>query len=412
MPTELKIVSLEIENIKCIKAVRIEPNGAPVVTIGGKNGAGKSTVLDSLEMAFRGKKADPERPIRDGEGNARIAVDLDAYHVERKLSRDGKGSLVVRSKDGARFPSPQALLDKMYGDLAFDPLAFSRMPAKEQAETLRKLTGLDFTGHDVKRIQVFEDRTNINRDVKGLKARLDGMLPIFAGAPDEEESVADLSRRVVQSQEASAALRAHHSHVSGVQLQVKLRAEQIAELKAFQKEDMARLKELDSKALVDPDPIEPLQHAIENLEEVNGQVRANAARKELEAEHVLAEQTSEDLTATLESMDADKTEQIADAQLPVRGLVFDAEGVTLDGIPFAQLATSEKIKASVAIGIAMKPDLPLMLVRDGSLLDVDGKAIIHDLAQAAGITVLMECVGTSGDVTVLIEDGEVVEAGQ
>lgn len=49
----MKIVKLTAENIKRLKAVEITPTGA-LVEVTGKNGQGKSSVLDAIWWALAG----------------------------------------------------------------------------------------------------------------------------------------------------------------------------------------------------------------------------------------------------------------------------------------------------------------------------------------------------------------------
>ena len=60
----MQIISLEAENIKKLKAVRIDSDGKPIVDIGGKNEAGKSTVLDIIPYCIDGARAVDDVPIR------------------------------------------------------------------------------------------------------------------------------------------------------------------------------------------------------------------------------------------------------------------------------------------------------------------------------------------------------------
>lgn len=48
----MKINSLELENVKRIKAVKIEPTENGLTVIGGRNGQGKTSVLDSIAWAL------------------------------------------------------------------------------------------------------------------------------------------------------------------------------------------------------------------------------------------------------------------------------------------------------------------------------------------------------------------------
>src|SRR3990172_5708739 len=165
----MKIVSLSSTNVLRLKAVFIEPGPDNVVTISGANGAGKTSVLRSIEMAFAGGKSIPPEPIRRGERKAQIIAKLDSgLVVERTFSGD-RTELVVRAPDGARYGSPQKVLDDLVGELAFDPLEFSRMKPADQVTTLRKLGRLDFAQLDHDRAAAFDTRTEVSRELRHLQ---------------------------------------------------------------------------------------------------------------------------------------------------------------------------------------------------------------------------------------------------
>lgn len=57
----MKINKLEIENVKRVKAVKIEPNQNGLTIIGGKNNQGKTSVLDSIAWALGGERYKPSQ---------------------------------------------------------------------------------------------------------------------------------------------------------------------------------------------------------------------------------------------------------------------------------------------------------------------------------------------------------------
>jgi hypothetical protein len=181
------IIGLKTENTKRIQAVSITPQGN-VVVIGGKNGAGKSSVLDSIEWTLAGDPS-AKMPVRRGQERSRTVIEIGEpgkppeLVVKRVFTAAGGTSLVVTNADGAKQMSPQGILDKLQGRLTFDPLAFARQKPQQQAETMRALVGLDFAAHDAARDKLFEDRTAVNRHVKTLEAQLAGM-PKYEGFPN------------------------------------------------------------------------------------------------------------------------------------------------------------------------------------------------------------------------------------
>ena len=152
----MKLLKLKLQNIMAIEAfeVKFTKEGA-VAIIEGKNDIGKSTALNALAMALGGKRLCPEEPLRYGQETGYVEVDLGEFYPEGPLAElhvkrvFGKGEkLVVTDAKGFKSKSPQAILDKLYTGLSFDPLAFANMPSKEQAETLKRLAGIDFTEAD------------------------------------------------------------------------------------------------------------------------------------------------------------------------------------------------------------------------------------------------------------------------
>jgi len=124
----MNIIELRAKNIMNLKAVRITPDGNAVI-LTGPNGSGKSSVLNAIAAALIGKKF--EDPIRHGENRAEVVVDMGEYVVKRTWTEKGE-YLEVRSKEGAKFSSPQKLLDTFMGNLSFDPTAFDRMKPRDQ----------------------------------------------------------------------------------------------------------------------------------------------------------------------------------------------------------------------------------------------------------------------------------------
>lgn len=195
----MKIIKLEAENIKRLTAVEITPDGA-LVEITGRNGAGKTSVLDSIWWALEGAGHIQASPIHEGAKKARIRLDLGELVVERRFnSKDDGGyttSLSVLSAEGAKYPGPQAMLDKLIGALAFDPLGFARMKPAEQRAALTPFVDLDLDEIDALNKSDYDARTDLNREAKALGSRADAIdAPEARPEPmDEAALVRELSR--------------------------------------------------------------------------------------------------------------------------------------------------------------------------------------------------------------------------
>ena len=62
----VKISSLEIENVKRVKAVQLTPAENGLMIIGGKNNQGKTSVLDAIAWALGGDRLKPSQAVREG----------------------------------------------------------------------------------------------------------------------------------------------------------------------------------------------------------------------------------------------------------------------------------------------------------------------------------------------------------
>jgi len=436
------ITGLHIENVKRLRAVNITP-GAEGITIGGDNGQGKSSVLDSIEMAFAGKSAIPSVPVHQGAEKGKIVATLSNGLVVRRTFVAGGGTAVtVENGEGARYASPQAILDALYGALSFDPLEFSLMGKtadgrRKQLETLQKLVGLDLTELNATRKRIYDERTVLNKDVDRVQVAFDAM-PNHADAPAVEQDPAELLKELETAQE-------HNRKEATLRIAVTSAESTLGEFRAAINETRATIAELEArlarakadlaegekqvvgvaaeveradaalKAFVAV-PVEPIREKINNVKAVNAKVAANVQRadalKALNEKKVNAKA----LTEQIEKIDREKADKLAAVKFPLPGLTFGDDGVLLNGLPLDQASRAEDIRLSVAIAAALNPTLKVMLVRDGSLLDKKSRALLADLAREHGLQVWMEVVGEGAHVGVVIEDGAVagaaVEAGK
>ena len=424
----MKITKLTAQNVKRLSAVEITPDGHLVV-IGGQNGAGKSSVLDSIMYALAGSGTIPSQPIRNGAKAGKITIELDGERtliVERTLTESG-GSLSIRPDAKSKpLASPQALLDSLCGKIAFDPLEFSRLKPREQAERLRDLVGLDFTELDAQRQRIFDQRTVVNRDAKAIKARVDA-IQVPAGTPAEAVSVADLANelkaRLAANEEnervrakldrCQKALASKDQEISGTRALIAELKKRLAEEEQVEKtllDERAEINEILQERwnqvanLVQLD-VDEIQQQIASAESVNAGVRKAEERKRLAAEFAAKCGEAEAITEQIETIDASKRQQMEAAAWPVPGLGFDESGVTYNGLPFCQASSAEALRVSVAIGAAMNPVLRVMLIRDGSLLDNHSLQAVAEIAEQRDLQVWLERVGDGEECSVIIEDG-------
>ncbi len=409
----MRIVQLTAENLKRLRAVDITPDGHLQV-IAGRNGQGKTSVLDAIWFALGGKDAQrgTAKPIREGQATASVRLDLGDIVVTRTWAGD-RTALKVESKDGARYGSPQAMLDDIVGRLSFDPLAFTHLPAREQRDTLLTLVDLPFDPADLdrRRAGLFEQRTEIGREGKQLEGQLAGTPVAPDGTPDVEVSSADLFTELraaqnARSEHAMVVARAEDAQSARERAEDAMAAAERALIEA-QAAEAAAITAV--RALPDLPDTAALEGRIAGVDDVNAAVRAKAQGARVAAAVADARVRYEEKSTAIAALDQEKADGLAAAVFPIDGLSFDADGVTYQGVPFTQASAAEQLRVSLALAMAMNPKLRVIRITDGSLLDADNMALIEEMAKAQDYQVWIERVDETGSIGILIEDGAVAE---
>jgi DNA repair exonuclease SbcCD ATPase subunit len=403
----MRIVKFSAENIKRLRAVTIEPDGN-VVVLSGANGQGKSSVLDAIWMALGGTDKCPEVPIRTGESHAQVTLDLGEIVVKRTFRATGT-TLTVTQADGTKVSSPQRLLDALVGKMTFDPMEFMRMKPAAQADALRALIGLDFAASDAKRLQLYNERTVVNREMKSIQARGEA-IKVPDNAPDAEQSPTEILAQIATAEAHNARFRELKVKASEINSEVHRARREFDEAK--ERLDAILVKEKnfhDQNNSIAPEvDTAALRAQIHNLELLNAAARAKQQLAACYAEYGAKEAQTNALTAQIDEIDATKAAALTDAKFPVDGLSFsDGGAVTLNDLPLDQASSAEKLRVSVAIAMRMNPKLRVLRIIDGSLLDANSLRLIGEMAAADDYQVWIEMVDESGEVGVVIEDGMV-----
>lgn len=402
----MKIIELRASNVKRIKAVDITPDGTLQV-VGGRNAQGKTSVLDSIWLALGGGKAgkDTSRPIRDGEEKASVTLDLGELVVTRTWTASGT-KLQVQSADGATHKSPQAMLDKLVGQLSFDPLAFTRLSARDQRDALLDLVDLDV---DLDKLAADRQRLYQDRTETGQRRDRIGDVQVDGSLPTEEQSASQLIAEIRAAQKVEQDNRSEAENLESMKQSHLALYQQIERLKSEWKElgdSIDKQQELVSNQ-AQPADVAALEQKLASVEETNAAIRTNQQAKERKAQKDQLIDAYEQLTQGIKALDKQKADALSAAKFPVDGLAFDEQGVTYQGVPFSQASSAEQIKVSLGMGMALNPKLRVLVIKDGSLLDDAAMVAIREVVAEHDFQLWIERVGNADKGAVIIEDGEV-----
>lgn len=227
----MRIVSLQSENIKRLTCVHITPKG-DLVQITGKNGNGKTSVLDSIWWALAGAKHIQAEPIRKGQAKAKITLVLgDPASADPKkrqeltvtrtftrkqavdkdsgeISDDGyTTSIKVLNAEGWEpAGGAQGTLNKLLGSLTFDPLEFERMKPREQFDAVKGfVSDFDFDENEGLSNADRERRTVVNRLAGEARASA-SMIAVAADTPTEPVDTVALTDKLQLASQHNATI--------------------------------------------------------------------------------------------------------------------------------------------------------------------------------------------------------------
>lgn len=450
----MRVTRLEAENSMKLVAVDIRFDKR-VTALAGKNGAGKSSIGYAIKCVLQGKDAMPDDPIRHGADRAflrtHLAGDEEGGLIATcRLRQDDDGKihrdLTLETPEGARFPSPQTHLNKLISDHLLDPLEFvEKMNAKQQYDALRAFVpGFDFDTNERMRKGASEKRTEIGRDRDKAQAAA-AVIDVLDKAPGERVDEAaltaelesagnknlEIERRRTNRENASSRVqqlrRDIEQRIARCDNDVADVLRQIEELKAkietVREESRLAVVHMNNEAddlQAKLDAAEPLPDAVDasaisaklnDARRINRLIedweaqRARKQHQQRDADKLSAEYDS--LTAKIAEFDQAKKDAIQKATLPIDGLGFGDGFITFKDVPFKQASKGEQMRTAFALVVSKRPILRFCWIRDASLLDDEGLALVDQMAEEFDCQVLLEFVRPNSANAIIIEDGRV-----
>lgn len=407
----VKIVSLQVENVKRVKAAHLEPAESGVTIIGGKNGQGKTSILDAIAWALGGGKREPSKAQREGAPTTpEIFITLsNGLTVERS----GKnGALKVTDPSGVR--GGQTLLDSFVSQFALDVTKFMEAKPQEKAQMLIRSLGIgdQLTALDKEEKALFDERTVVGRVAKDKVAHA-ALMPQHNDAPTEPVQVADL----VQQHKAACATNEENRRARArlvdltqqqahVEREIRDAEERLAGLRARNdalNADVAAASKTVEK--LQDVPTEDIEAQIAGAETINAQVAANRQKQAAiaEAREYQAKHTA--LDSAIDAVRKARTALLEGASMPLPGLTVEAGDVLYNGAAWDCMSGSEQLRVAVAIARGDNPACGFVLLNDLERMDLDTLREFSEWAVSEGLQIIATRVSTGGECTIIIEDG-------
>lgn len=411
----VKINSLELENVKRIKAVQLVPAANGLTIIGGKNGQGKTSVLDAIAWALGGDRRRPSQAQRQGSAvPPTLKLTLSNGLV---VERGGKnGTLKVTDPSGKK--SGQQLLNTFISEFALDIPKFIQATPKEKAEILLRIIGV---GEQLAKLD-FDEKTKYSErravgQIADQKKKYAKEMVSYPDAPNEYISAAEL----IQQQQAILSRNGENKRLrdnaQALAQSYNFKLQQYTQLKAQLDGLSAELEKLQSdletanmsaKDLHDESTAE-IEASLKNIEAINNKVRSNIAKKQAEEEAEKQKEVYDQLTAELETIRNARIELLKNANLPLPELsVLDNE-ITYKGQKWDNMSASEQLKVAAAIVQRLNPECGFVLMDKLEQMDMDTLNEFGAWLKEHDLQVIATRVSTGGECSILIEDGCSVE---
>jgi len=412
----ITINKLEIENVKRVKAVKIEPSPTGLTIVGGKNNQGKTSVLDAIAWALGGNKYKPSQPDREG------SVTPPYLHIVLSnglvVERKGKNSdLKVIDPNGQKHG--QQLLDSFVEELAIDLPKFLNASSKEKANILLRIIGVGDQLFELERKeQELYNRRHAIGQIADQKAKFAKEQPYYPDAPKEPVSAADLIKKQQDILAKNGENQRKRMRVQQIQAEFEQQSKEVARLMAMLNAAQEKYNQLqqdlaiaqkDAQDLVDESTAE-LEASIAQIDEINRKVRANLDKEKAEEDARDYARQYDELTKQIESVRKAKIDLLANANLPLPGLSVQDGELIYNGQKWDNMSGSEQLKVATAIVRQLKPQCGFVLIDKLEQMDLDTLREFGQWLEQEGLQAIATRVSTGDECSIIIEDGYV--AGQ
>lgn len=400
----VKISSFEIENVKRVKAVAYEPTENGLTVLGGKNGQGKTSVLDAIAWALGGNRFAPSTPYREGS--------TIPPHLKIKLSngivveRSGKNSS-LKVIDTAGNKGGQALLDAFVSNFALDLPKFMNATGKEKADTLLQIIGVGNRVYELetKEEQLYNQRHAIGQ-ISDQKKKYAKELPDYENVPNEPVSASELIKQqqdILARNGENERLRVKRknleSQANDLQSQINNLNSELTSVLAKLEKANKTVSELHDESTAE------LEKNIADIDEINRMVRANLDKAKAEEDAKFYQDKYAELTNDIDNVRNEKYALLNNAELPLDGLSVENKELTYNGFKWDNMSGSEQLRVATAIVRKLNPECGFVLLDKLEQMDTDTLKDFAKWLESEGLQAIATRVSNGDECSIIIEDG-------
>ena len=402
----VKINKLEIENVKRIRAVKLEPTENGLTVIGGKNNQGKTSVLDSIAWALGGNAYRPAQAAREG------SVIPPHLHIVLSngltVERAGKNSdLKVTDPNGQK--GGQQLLNEFIEQLALDLPRFMQASDREKANTLLQSIGVgDRLAQLEQQEQELYNRRHAIGQIADQKQKFAKEQPYYPDVPKELVSASELIRQQQDILARNGENQRKRSRAAELEQKKQMLRRQLDELQA-QYDVVCRDCEIAGRDAIDlqDESTAELEQNIRDVEAINREVRANLDKDKAEEDALTYREQYNALSMEIDQTRKEKIDLLQNADLPLPGLSVEDGRLTYQGKYWDNMSGSDQLRVSTAIVRKLNPRCGFVLLDKLEQMDLDTLKEFGTWLEQEGLQAIATRVSTGGECSIIIEDGYV-----
>lgn len=391
-----KLIGLQIEGMRLIKAAALQFKPSGLTEIIGKNNQGKSTLIDAIEILFEGFKQKTDDMISHGQEKAVIIGDLDEFTIKRVITNK-TDRLEVLTKTGFKPSKPQDFLNTLINKLTFRPQVFLDKRPEDKLKSVMEILKIDFNAENTAIATKENERILTGRDIKNLgeKAEAPKVDPVdTAELLKQKQHIANFN---LEEKEKADDIEFFNSIKSDLESYAKQNTDRPlvkAGLVDIKDKTVSVIKTLPQSEYKSSDAID---EQIRTASTTNQQAQTYKDYEKWKADKATKQAEYDKLTVEIKALRAKKIQKLKDTEMPVKGLLIKevtegTYGLFYEDIYCENWSTSLGWRISLAICAAMQPDLRAIFLDNGETLDSDTRKELDKWSIANDIQVILTVV--------------------